>query len=40
VRGVKWGVARRILVAWVLTIPASGLVGAGTWYLLNLLGMG
>jgi len=40
VRGVKWGVARRILVAWVLTIPASGLVGAGAWYLLNLLGLG
>jgi inorganic phosphate transporter, PiT family len=39
-RGVKWGVARRILVAWVLTIPAAATVGALTWYLLNLLGLG
>ena len=27
-RGVRWGVARRILFAWVLTIPAAGVVGA------------
>jgi PiT family inorganic phosphate transporter len=39
VRGVKWGVARRILVAWVLTIPAAGIVGALTWYSLNALGV-
>jgi len=39
VRGVRWGVARRILVAWVLTIPAAGLVGALTWVLLNALGL-
>jgi len=38
-RGVKWGVARRILVAWVLTIPAAGIVGALTWYVLNALGV-
>ncbi len=25
---VRWGVARRILWAWVLTIPASALIGA------------
>ncbi len=40
VRGVRWGVARRIVVAWVLTIPAAGLVGAATWYLLNAIGLG
>jgi inorganic phosphate transporter, PiT family len=38
-RGVKWGVARRILVAWVLTIPAAGLVGALSWYVLNAFGL-
>jgi len=38
-RGVKWGVARRILVAWVLTIPASGLVGALTWFVLDGVGL-
>jgi PiT family inorganic phosphate transporter len=26
---VRWGVAGNILVAWVLTIPAAALVGAG-----------
>lgn len=39
VRGVRWGVARRIVVAWVLTIPAAGLVGAATWIVLNAIGM-
>ncbi len=28
---VRWGIARRIVVAWILTIPASGLVGPGTF---------
>jgi PiT family inorganic phosphate transporter len=26
---VRWGVAGNILVAWILTVPAAGLVGAG-----------
>ncbi len=38
-RGVRWGVARRILVAWVLTIPASAAVGALTWFLMNAIGL-
>ena len=29
VHAVRWGVAGNILVAWVLTIPMAGLVGAG-----------
>jgi inorganic phosphate transporter, PiT family len=29
---VRWGVAGNILVAWVLTIPASALVAAAVWY--------
>ena len=33
--GVRWGVARRILVAWVLTIPASMAIGAGSWLVLD-----
>jgi len=28
---VRWGVARNIVWAWILTIPASGLVAAGVW---------
>lgn len=34
---VRWGVATRIVWAWVLTIPASAIVAAGTWWLLHLL---
>ena len=33
---VKWGVAGNILWAWVLTIPAAGLVAAGAYALINL----
>lgn len=35
--GIKWGVAGRILWAWILTIPASALVAAGCFYLLQAL---
>ncbi len=34
--GIKWGVAGRIVWAWVLTIPASAIVGAGCLWLLKL----
>ncbi|MDA8236821.1 MAG: inorganic phosphate transporter [Chloroflexi bacterium] len=37
--GVRWGVARGILVAWVVTIPAAGLVGALAWFVLTALGV-
>jgi PiT family inorganic phosphate transporter len=40
VHGVRWGVARSILVAWVVTIPASMAIGAGAWLVLDLLGLG
>jgi PiT family inorganic phosphate transporter len=39
-RGVRWGVARNILVAWVVTIPAAGTVAAVTWLALSLVGLG
>jgi inorganic phosphate transporter, PiT family len=32
---VKWGVAGRIVWAWVLTMPMSGLVGAGVYALVH-----
>jgi PiT family inorganic phosphate transporter len=38
VRGVRWGVARSILIAWVLTLPAAGLAGGLTWIVLNAIG--
>jgi PiT family inorganic phosphate transporter len=35
--GVHWGVARSILVAWVVTIPAAATMGALSWLVLNAL---
>jgi PiT family inorganic phosphate transporter len=35
VRGVRWGIGQRILVAWLLTFPAAGTMGAVIAYLLN-----
>ena len=32
---VNWKVAQRIVLAWVLTIPASGLVAYLTYQVLN-----
>jgi PiT family inorganic phosphate transporter len=40
VRGVRWGVARSILLAWVITIPAAGLMAALVWFALRLVGLG
>jgi PiT family inorganic phosphate transporter len=37
-RAVRWGVARRILVAWILTIPSAGVLAALAWVVLNALG--
>lgn len=33
---VRWGMARNILVAWVLTFPAAGLAAAGCYYVARL----
>jgi PiT family inorganic phosphate transporter len=35
-KGVRWGVAREILVAWLLTIPVTGLSAALCYWLLSL----
>jgi len=35
---VRWGVARRIVWAWVLTIPASAAIGAGMYWLVHFFG--
>src|SRR6266850_166622 len=32
---VKWGVAGRIVWAWILTIPAAGLIAAASFYLVK-----
>jgi inorganic phosphate transporter, PiT family len=36
---VRWGVAGRIVWAWILTIPASALIAAGVFHVLAFLGM-
>jgi PiT family inorganic phosphate transporter len=37
-RAVRWGVAGRVVWAWVLTIPAAALIAAGSWWLFSALG--
>jgi len=32
ISAVRWGIAERIIWAWILTIPASGFVAAITWW--------
>jgi len=34
--GVRWGLAGNIITAWILTIPASGIVGAISYYIVSL----
>ncbi|MGC4110248.1 MAG: inorganic phosphate transporter [Nocardioides sp.] len=37
---VRWGIAGRMVVAWVITLPMAGLVGAVTWWIGNAVGGG
>ncbi len=37
ISAVRWGIARNIVWAWILTIPAAGLVAAGVWYLMRII---
>jgi inorganic phosphate transporter, PiT family len=39
VKAVRWGVARSIATAWVLTIPASALIAGVAYFILHLLGV-
>ena len=39
-KGVRWGVARRILFAWIITIPSSATVAALAWFVLHTIGFG
>lgn len=38
-RSVRWGVARNILIAWVLTIPAAGIMAALAWVVIHSIGL-
>jgi len=37
---VRWGIAGRILWAWLLTIPCSALLAAGVWWVFDATGLG
>jgi inorganic phosphate transporter, PiT family len=37
ISGIKWGIAGRIVWAWVFTIPISALIAAGCFYLIKIL---
>ena len=37
VSAVKWGLAGRIVVAWIVTIPATAVVSAAVYWLVNLI---
>ncbi|WP_129358285.1 MULTISPECIES: inorganic phosphate transporter [Micrococcaceae] len=36
---VRWSVAGRMVVAWIITIPAAAIVGAVTWFLGHMVAM-
>jgi PiT family inorganic phosphate transporter len=36
---VRWGVAGQIVWAWLLTVPAAGAIGAGTYLVLGWFGV-
>jgi PiT family inorganic phosphate transporter len=35
VSAVRWGIAGRMVWAWVMTIPAAALISALSWFLLS-----
>jgi inorganic phosphate transporter, PiT family len=39
VRAVRWGVARSIVLAWVVTLPVTAVVGAVAWFALDALSL-
>ncbi|MCA9313974.1 MAG: inorganic phosphate transporter [Planctomycetes bacterium] len=39
-RSVRWATAKRILYAWILTIPAAALMGAAFYWLTQVTGLG
>ena len=38
-KAIRWGLAYRIVWAWILTIPGSALLSAAFWYGISLLGL-
>jgi inorganic phosphate transporter, PiT family len=40
ISAVRWGIAGNIVLAWILTLPAAGAMGAATYALANVFGNG
>jgi PiT family inorganic phosphate transporter len=39
ISAVRWGVTRQLLIAWIITIPISGLIAAIVYWILKFLGV-
>ena len=39
IKAVRWGIARSIVTAWILTIPAAGIIAAMSYLILHLVGL-
>jgi PiT family inorganic phosphate transporter len=40
VSAVRWGVAGNIVTAWILTLPAAAIIGAGVYGITRIFGTG
>ena len=36
ISAVRWNIAKDIIIAWILTMPAAALIGAGFFYLISI----
>lgn len=36
VKGVKWGVARKIVLTWIITMPISAVIAGCVYFILDL----
>jgi PiT family inorganic phosphate transporter len=39
IKAVRWGIARGIVTAWILTIPASAIVAGASYLVLHVVGL-
>jgi PiT family inorganic phosphate transporter len=39
IKAVRWGIARSIVTAWILTIPASAVIAATAYLILHGVGL-
>jgi PiT family inorganic phosphate transporter len=38
IKAVRWGIARSIVTAWILTIPSTAIIAGASYLLLHLVG--